>query len=125
MLSNSGKPWTATEEQDLILRMKQCSGDMSRVAELHRRSRHAIEIRLVMIADRMSDLHHVSRHDIARQLSVTEETLERLLGSRHTQQQPKTQERQHHDLEDVTTRLSTIERLLRRVLKKIEKATPS
>jgi hypothetical protein len=77
-----------------------------------------------MIADRMSDLHHVSRHDIAKQLSVTEETLERLLGSRHTQQ-PKTQERQHHDLEDVTTRLSTIERLLRRVLKKIEKATPS
>jgi hypothetical protein len=126
MLSNSGKPWTRGEEQDLVMHLRQYKGHLDRVAEAHQRSRAAIEIRIGMLAHRLIDLHDQPRHTVAKELSLDDVTLERLLQVQPPSSREKIEHRSHRDdtrtheeMKEVMTRLEEIERLVRRVLKHV------
>ena len=62
---NAGKPWSQSEEEELIRNVQQYRGSIREVAEVHGRSPVAINMRIASIVRRMVNAEGMAKSTVA------------------------------------------------------------
>lgn len=124
---NAGKPWSSSEEEELIRNVQQYRGDIRAVAEVHGRSGVAINMRIASIIRRMVNAEGMDPNTVANLFFKSPQEMEEVLSpksqtSSSTTKRPsmtQTVQEMEQDLCTVLIKVESMEKMLRKISKKL------
>ena len=121
---NAGKPWSQSEEEELIRNVQQYRGSIREVAEVHGRSPVAINMRIASIVRRMVNAEGMAKSTVANLFFKSSEDVDELLRPPSSSANKRVSSMQQLDMNVsvILDRLDVIEQLLLQLIKKNKKA---